>query len=66
MNLSMKQKQTHRHREQICGCQGGGGWGMDGVGIWVQQMQTIIYRMDKQQGPAIQHKELYSISCDKP
>ena len=25
-----------------------------------------IYRMDKQQGPTVGHKELYSISCDKP
>ena len=27
---------------------------------------TIIRRMDKQQGPTLQHRELYSISCDKP
>ena len=24
------------------------------------------YRMDKQQGPTVEHRELYSISCDKP
>ena len=66
MNISTKQKQTHRRREQTCGCQGGGGWGKDGVGVWDQQMQTITYKMDKQQGPAVQHRELYSISCDKP
>ena len=47
MNLSMKQKQKHRHREQTGGCQGGGGWGRDGVGVWDQQMQTIVYKMDK-------------------
>ena len=64
MNLSMKQKQGHR--EQTCGFQGGGGWGRDGVGVWDQEMETIIYRMDKQQGPTIQHREPYSISCDKP
>jgi len=29
-----------------------------------EQMQTIIYRMDKQ-GPMVQHRELYSICCDK-
>ena len=28
-------------------------------------MQIIIQRMDKQQGPTVQHKELYSISCNK-
>ena len=66
MNLSMKQKQTHRHREQTCDCQGGGWLGREGLGVQDQQMQTIIYRMDKQQGPTVQHRELYSISCDKP
>ena len=37
----------------------------DGLGLWNQQMQTIIYRMDRQQGPIVQHRELYSIPCDK-
>ena len=27
---------------------------------------VYIYMMDKQQGPNVQHRELYSISCDKP
>ena len=64
--MNSSTKQTHRHREQTCGCQGGGGWGRDGVGVLDQQMQAIIlYRMDKQQGPTVQHRELYSISCDK-
>ena len=27
---------------------------------------NIIHRMDKQQGPTIEHRELYPISCDKP
>ena len=65
MNLSMRQKQTHRHKEQTCGCRGGRRWGKDGLGAWDQQMQTILYRKDKQ-GPTVQHRELYSISCDKP
>ena len=50
MNLSMKQKQTHRHREQVCGCYGEGeveeGWSGR---LELQQLQTIIYIMDKQQ-----------------
>ena len=29
-------------------------------------MQTGTQRMDKQQDPTVEHKELYSISCDKP
>ena len=65
MGYTLK-KQTHRHREQTCGCQGGGGWERDGLGVWGQQMQTIIYRMDKQQSPTVQYRELYSIPCDKP
>ena len=28
--------------------------------------ETIIHRTDKQQGPAVEHRELYSISCDQP
>ena len=27
---------------------------------------NFTYRMDKQQGPTVEHRELYSISCDKP
>ena len=27
---------------------------------------TSRYRMDKQQGPTVEHSELYSIFCDKP
>ena len=47
MNILIKQKQTHRHREQTCGCQGAGGKGGEN---WDQQMQTIIYTLDEQQG----------------
>ena len=58
MNLSPKQKPSHKHREQTSGCQGGAG---NGMGVWDQQMQTTVYRMDKQ-APAVQHREHYSIS----
>ena len=64
-NEHINKTETDRHREQMRGCQGGGEWGRDGLGVWDQQMQTIIYRIDKQ-GPTVQHRELYSISCDKP
>ena len=56
MNLSAKQTQTHRHRGPTCACQGGGGEGW--TGVWDQQMQTVAYGMDGQQGPAVQHREL--------
>ena len=62
MNLSMKQ--THRHREQTCGCQGwqGNGW----IGSFGLADANYYYRMDKQQGPTVQHRELYSVFCNKP
>ena len=40
--------------------------GRGGRAVWELQMQTIIYRMDKEQGPTVQHRELYSISYDNP
>ena len=65
MNLSTKQKQTHRHREQTCSCQEGG-WGGKDWEFGVSRLKTILYRMDRQQGPNTQHMELYLIFCDKP
>ena len=50
MNLSTKQKQIHRHREQTrreVRCERGG------LGGWDQQIQTTIWRMDKQHGPTV-------------
>ena len=63
MYLSMKQKQTHRHRKQISGCPGGGEMGDGNLGF---VYANYYIRMDKQQGPTVQHRELYSSSCDKP
>ena len=62
MNLSVKQ--THKHREQTVVAKTGGGHGERWIGSLA--LQTIIYRMDKQQGPTVEHRRLYSISCDKP
>ena len=44
----------------------GEGEGRDKLGVWDQQIQTTIYKIDKQQGPTVQHGELHSISCNKP
>ena len=65
MNLSTKQKETHGHEAQTCSCQEGGEGEWDGLGVWGQQMQTITYRMNKQQGPTLQNRELYLISWDR-
>ena len=67
MNLSMKQKQNQGHRKQTGGCQGGGGWERAGLGVWEQQMQTGIYiKWINNKGPTVEHRELYSITWDKP
>ena len=42
--------------------EGGGVRGREGLGVWDEQMQTSIQRMDKPQGPTVEPRELYSIS----
>ena len=65
MNLSTNQKETHRHRDKTYGCQGVWEREMDRLGIWGWQMQTITFRIYKQPGLTVQHRELYSVSSDK-
>ena len=36
------------------------------LGFVDQHVQTITHRINKQKGPTLQHRELCSISCDKP
>ena len=44
-----------------------GRWGGEGwTRSWGQQILTIIYKTGKRKGPTIEHRELYSISWDKP
>ena len=38
------------------------GWGKDTVGSWDRQMYTLIERMNKQQSPTVQYRELHSIN----
>ena len=61
----MKWKQTHRHREQTCGCPAGGDWGGKDWEFGVSRCK-LLHRMDKQQGPTVEHREPYSTSCDEP
>ena len=63
MNLSTKQKQSQTERIDLRLPKVGrrrNDWEFGG-----QQMQTSMYRMNKQQGPAAEHGELYLTSCDK-
>ena len=34
----------------------------EGKGVWEQQRQTVIHKMDKHQYPTGQHRELYTMS----
>ena len=36
----------------------------DKLGIWNEQIHITIFKIDKQPGPTIQHRELYSIPCN--
>ena len=63
--ISLFMKQNHRHREQTGACQGGRRWGKGGVGSW-HCRYVIIYRIENQQGSTIEHRELCTISYDKP
>ena len=43
------------------------GEGRDKFGVWDSQIQTTVCKIDtKQQGLIVYHRELYSISCNKP
>ena len=42
------------------------GQGRDKLGVWDSQVQTTICKIHKQPGPSVWHRELYSISCNKP
>ena len=65
MNLFTKQKQPHRHRKQTYGYQRRkAGVEGDKLGIWNQHMHTTVYKISKQQGPTVEHRELYIISCN--
>ena len=47
---------------RVCVCGGGG----SGLGAWDWYVNTEVYGMIGPWGPAVQHRELYSICCDNP
>ena len=61
MNIFTKQKETHK---QTYGYQRGNTGGKDKLGVWDQQIHTTIYKIDNQEGPTVQHRDLYSIYCN--
>ena len=34
----------------------------DKLGVWDRHIQTAIYKVGKQQGPTVEHREIYSVS----
>ena len=66
MNLFTKQEQTHRHRKQTYVTkQETGEEGGDKLLVWDQQIHKTIHKIDKQQEPTVQHRELYSVSYNQ-
>ena len=51
-------------QKKICDYQRGKGRRRDKLGTEDQQTQTTIYKIDKQERPTGQHRELFSISYD--
>ena len=66
MNLFTKQKDSQTQKTNLWLPKGKGGGGGDKLGVWDQQVQTTIYKIDKQHSPTVQHRELYSVFCKKP
>ena len=65
MNIFTKQKQTDRHNKQPYGYQGGWEWINQEFGInkYILLLFCLtIYKIEKQQGPLVQHNKLYTIS----
>ena len=54
-----KTERDSQTRRTDCGYQREKGWRRDGLGVWDEPMQTSIYSMYKQQGPTVEHRELY-------
>ena len=64
MNLSIEQ--SNRHREQTCGGQGGWSWGGKDWEFRISRCKLLYIQGINNQGPTVEHRDLYSISCDKP
>ena len=60
MNILMKEKQTQTERTDLWWPSGKSRNGRDGLGVWDQQMQAILYKMDKL-GPTAVQDAIFSI-----
>ena len=64
MNLFIKQKKTHSLREWTYGYQGKRMGGRHRLGVWGGHALSAISKIDNQQSPIVQHRELCSILCN--
>ena len=64
MNISTKKKRLTTAENTLAAAKGRGGGGGKIGSLWLEG-STSIYRMDIQQGPTVQHRELYTTSCEK-
>ena len=63
MNLFTNQKQIPRLGGQTYDCQRGRMQRRDGQGVWNGHVHTTVFKMDNQQGPTVEHRELCSVLC---
>ena len=61
MKLLTKQEEVHSLREQTYGCQGGKKGKRDSQRVWDGYVHTAIFKMDNQQGLAVQYQEFCSM-----
>ena len=62
MNSFTKQKDL---KTNLMVTKGDGGPG-NKLGVRDEQTDATIHKMEKEQGPTKQHRELYSLSCNNP
>ena len=58
MNLQNRKRLTDLKSELIIA-----GKGRESYQVWDGHVHTAIFKMDNQQGPAVQHMELWSMFC---
>ena len=66
LGITPFQEVSTRHSEEICTSQGDGVLGKGWMRIWGLADANYYIQMDKHQGPTVENRELYSITCDKP
>ena len=61
MNLQNRERPTDLENKLMVA--GGMDGGRDSQGVWDGHVHSVIFKMEDQQGPTVQHKELCPILC---